>query len=1128
MNKFRLFLSVFILLAVSVNLQAQTTISSFPYAEGWETGFGAWTQSSSDNVDWFRLNAATPTSFTGPSSANEGSYYIYFEGTTSPGNIAILESPIFDLTAIQFPSLTFDYHMYFIGYYNDGTLDIDVTTDNGSNWTTLWTRTGDQTAPDSEPVWFNDEEIILLDYASESAVQLRIKFTRGNQANGYYDAAIDDIKISSKNILFSNGVGSSGDPFQIANKYDLKYLAENSFLWSSYFIQTADITFDDADFLNGGDFYNSGKGFSPIGNSTIKFTGEYNGGDYSVDNLYLNYYSSYEDVIDNIGLFGYVDDAVIKNLGVTNADVNSNGCNNIGVLSGYLKATTVVNCYTTGTITAYSSQNVGGLAGYVEASSINQSFSNCNVSRSSYSGGFAGRITSSSNISNCYATGSVTYPEDYSGGFAGYSNSSSISNCYSTGSVSYSRDYTGGFIGYSNSSSVSNCYATGSVSYPRDYTGGFAGGLFSGSVTNSYSLGSVSVSEGSNFGGFIGYRNVDATCTNSFWDTQTSGQSSSAGGTGKTTMEMKDYNTFTNTTTEGLTNAWDFVTNPNNDAANDDIWDMDQLGSVNNGYPILSWQVGADNVIEIFSAPSGSGTSEDPYLIATISDLGWISVKSSRWDKHYRQTINITFADSDFQSGGDFYNSGAGFIPIGNSTTQFTGNYDGGGYKIDNLFINNNSANIGLFGYVNGATISNLGVTNADISSTGSSTGVLAGYTKGSTITNCYTTGTLNGGSSSNNGGFAGYVETCNIETSFSSCNVTAGSRSGGFAGRIITSSTINNCYSTGSVASGDYTGGFVGIAYTSSVTNCYSTVALPGSGTNRGGFVGLSTSTISNSFWDTQTSGQSTSAGGAGKTTAEMISYDTFYNSGWDFRGETTNGTENIWNIGNSRNNGYPYFDWQYPSDNIPLPVELTSFTATVSENKVILIWETSTEVNNYGFEILRSAQYYSHSEDPDETRDEESWEKLGFVEGHGNSNSQKEYSFVDNKNSEVLKNLGGLDAVLKYRLKQIDFDGKFEYSDVVEVEVNSLPTEFSLAQNYPNPFNPTTSIEYSVMNNDYVSLKVYDILGNEVATLVNEQKSAGKYEVKFNANNLASGMYIYRIKAGEFTQTKKLILMK
>ncbi|MBZ0183633.1 MAG: T9SS type A sorting domain-containing protein [Melioribacteraceae bacterium] len=200
------------------------------------------------------------------------------------------------------------------------------------------------------------------------------------------------------------------------------------------------------------------------------------------------------------------------------------------------------------------------------------------------------------------------------------------------------------------------------------------------------------------------------------------------------------------------------------------------------------------------------------------------------------------------------------------------------------------------------------------------------------------------------------------------------------------------------------------------------------------------------------------------------------------------------------------------YLSDNAtPLPVELTSFTADLNENNVDLNWQTATEINNYGFEIQRSVVSVQRSE--------EGWEKVGFVEGSGNSNSPKEYSFVD----ESAQN-----GKYSYRLKQIDFDGQFEYSDEIEVEVNNLPTEFSLLQNYPNPFNPTTTIKYSLPVDSKVLMEVYNILGEKVMTLINQEVKAGYNEVIFNANNLSSGIYTYTISTGEFNQVKKMMLLK
>jgi hypothetical protein len=197
-------------------------------------------------------------------------------------------------------------------------------------------------------------------------------------------------------------------------------------------------------------------------------------------------------------------------------------------------------------------------------------------------------------------------------------------------------------------------------------------------------------------------------------------------------------------------------------------------------------------------------------------------------------------------------------------------------------------------------------------------------------------------------------------------------------------------------------------------------------------------------------------------------------------------------------------------------LPVELSSFSAKLNSGTVTLNWRTETEVNNYGFEVERKTQ---------DVRSER-WEKIGFVDGYGNTNSPKEYSFIDKSPT------GG--RQLSYRLKQIDNDGSYEYSNIVEVEF--VPTEFALYQNYPNPFNPTTTIKYSIpsvtlrqaQSDIIVTIIVYDVLGNEIATLVNEEKPAGYYETEFNATGIASGMYIYRMQAGTFVRIKKMMILK
>ncbi|MCB0728915.1 MAG: T9SS type A sorting domain-containing protein [Ignavibacteriae bacterium] len=190
---------------------------------------------------------------------------------------------------------------------------------------------------------------------------------------------------------------------------------------------------------------------------------------------------------------------------------------------------------------------------------------------------------------------------------------------------------------------------------------------------------------------------------------------------------------------------------------------------------------------------------------------------------------------------------------------------------------------------------------------------------------------------------------------------------------------------------------------------------------------------------------------------------------------------------------------------NNSVLPVELASFTSTVSNRDVTLNWSTASELNNSGFEIERSANNV--------------WTKVGNVAGNGTSSTVNNYSFTD-------RNLAT--GSYSYRLKQVDFNGNFEYFNLNN-EINiGTPSTYALSQNYPNPFNPTTTINFDLPTDGNVSLKLYDMSGKEVATLVNEVRSAGYYSVNFNASQLTSGVYFYTISADNFTATRKMLLVK
>jgi uncharacterized membrane protein len=186
-------------------------------------------------------------------------------------------------------------------------------------------------------------------------------------------------------------------------------------------------------------------------------------------------------------------------------------------------------------------------------------------------------------------------------------------------------------------------------------------------------------------------------------------------------------------------------------------------------------------------------------------------------------------------------------------------------------------------------------------------------------------------------------------------------------------------------------------------------------------------------------------------------------------------------------------------------VPVELSNFTANIINESVQLSWTTVTEKNNSGFEVQRK-------------KENQDWEVLGFVAGRGTSTELSNYNYTDELNAS---------GNYLYRLKQMDFDGTFEFSNTIEVDVTPV-REFALNQNYPNPFNPSTIISFSVAKKTNVILNVYNLLGEKVATLINEIKDAGSYSTEFNASNLTSGIYIYKLEAGSFVSTKKMMLIK
>jgi hypothetical protein len=676
--------------------------------------------------------------------------------------------------------------------------------------------------------------------------------------------------------VYSGGSGTAADPYRIRTAAHWTNLASTPGDWNKQFILTADIDL-------------AGVAVSPIGAQGSPFIGVMDGNGHVIRNatlkmLFMNYYG----VFGQIGSTGKV-----QNIGVENADIQGNY--QVGGLAGS-NSGTIISCYTTGSVKGEGS-NVGGLVGF-----------------------------NTGTVTSCSSTCSVTSIGTFVGGLVG-TNSGTTTLCSASGAVDGWAN-VGGLAG-ANTAGITSCYATGTVS--GTYTAGGLAGSNSGSVNTSYSAGLVN-GRAPDIGGLVG--SGSGSVNASFWDKETSGRTTSAGGTGKTTAEMKTPSTYTAA-------GWDFSSTDGDPAE----WIL-----AANMYPKLSWE----------GYSGGRGTEDNPYQIGTVADWQWLITRPADWDKYFVVTNDIDFSgaqltpvapDTDPSFGNDY------------KGIAFTGFLDGNSHTLYNVKITLSSQDhIGLIGCVGSkGYIKNLKVLNAEIqgwfkvgilcglnnagtinncSSVGDvsgmgDTGGLCGLNLGGTISGCYAISTVFVGSASNNvGGLCGYnsgtIERCYAmgrvwtqfvypspknfgglcgfnEGTIDKCYAT-GSLDSNVAGSVgglcgINHGTISNCYTTGLVSGGlAKTGGLCGENW-GTISNCY---AAGYSGENVKGFCGYDRSMIDRCFWDMTTSGQTTSAGGTGKTTLEMQRQSTFTAAGWDFVGESANGTAEVWGI--DENRGYPF----------------------------------------------------------------------------------------------------------------------------------------------------------------------------------------------------------------------------
>jgi len=421
-----------------------------------------------------------------------------------------------------------------------------------------------------------------------------------------------------------------------------------------------------------------------------------NGNNYTVSNLYINAPST-----SYVGLFGSINAATISNIGVTGtviANTQSGGL--VGVLNN---GSLVTNAYSG--VNIYGAGNTGGLVGAIfnvgTGSTIANSYSNGSVTSSSGGslGGLVGAVDTNGVIRNSYSSANVTgyLPAiDGVGGLVGWFNGSTISNSYSTGSVYGSRDNVGGLIGY-----VIN---SGAI------------------ISNSYSTGSTTSLSPTTLGGFVG-RNA-GTITNSFWDTVTSGQST---GIGTGTLTGVTGGTFTGSTGANLSALATYSTN----------WTITSTPSTTTAAPSTTWFIFAGQTRPMLMMEYNT----------TITNAHQLQIAGSTLGANYTLANNISLSTqmanaSDVWGTKRTTGTGSGFAPIGNSTNNFTGSFNGSNFAITNLYIDTTSASqTGLFGYSSG-NITNLGV-NANVYG-GGNTGILVGNNAG-TISNTYITGTVSG-----------------------------------------------------------------------------------------------------------------------------------------------------------------------------------------------------------------------------------------------------------------------------------------------------------------------------------------------------------------------------------------------
>lgn len=656
------------------------------------------------------------------------------------------------------------------------------------------------------------------------------------------------------------GSGTPQDPYLIGSLAELRFLTENKNLWNSVFVQTADI--DASESRN----WNNGAGMKSIGDGTIIFTGSYDGQGHIIEGIYMN-----RPAVNFAGLFGYTENAVIKNIGVIDVDITGN--NAVGGLIA-LNQSLVSNCFSTGKV--QGALNVGGFSGRNDQNSKTVNcYSRCDVNGTRQVGGFVGFNNGYSSVSNCYSTGLISGSGAFFGGFAGLNSSqnkilNSFWNIETSGKINSDGgkglktvemndrltftdkgwDFQGEQLNgndeiWNIGNSRNDNYPYLSWQYPDDKTTSY---LNISEITDIKTTNAIT-------GGMVIYNGgSDIIESGVCWSTNTYPLTS-----GMHTSDLLAEGTFTSLIS-GLKNNTTYYV---------------RAYAVNESGTSYSMQ-------DTFTTAvlDGAGTIEDPHTISTLEDLKAFSEDTVFWNKQIVQTEDIDASETRD------WNDGEGWLPVGNVTVQFSGTYDGGGHTVSGLFISRPDDDYqGFFGYTRKAIIKNLGLENFDIQG-------------------------LN-----NVGGITGFNES-DVSTCFCTGRVRGYNNVGLLLGMNYNNSSVRNCYSIGDVEGNVQVGSLIGSNFSKTITeNCYSTGSVKGVN-SVGGLIGNNTSNLICSYFDTEVTGQVTSKVGVEKSKEEMLERQTYTDNGWDFKGESINGESDIWNIANNRNGGYPYFNWQFPDD--------------------------------------------------------------------------------------------------------------------------------------------------------------------------------------------------------------------